>query len=380
VQQIKTLHLASFDGNIGDNANHFGFYKKLKCITGCELVIDQLEIREFYWKKRFFDKEFAELANSYDLVIVGGGNYFELWVENSPTGTSIAIELDLYREIKTPFMFNALGVDPGQGASVDSCDRFRDFLDLIREKGDFVSIRNDGAKKALSDFIGESYLDNIVCTVDAGFFVETNTPIPYFKKKNYIAINVASDMEDVRFPGAPLGVTYKEFLSSFKNFITEFTQQYEHEVVFVPHIYRDLACINDILNELGDDIRRQRVSVGPLLHGEDSYKDVMNIYAGADVVFASRFHANICSIGLGVPTVGLANYRQIRELYSELGSSNYIDVTQEGFEFELLRASNEILNTSGSNAYVHDLSDVNNIYESFLGELQVWIDSKFSAV
>jgi len=26
---LKTLHLASFDGNIGDNANHNGFYKHI---------------------------------------------------------------------------------------------------------------------------------------------------------------------------------------------------------------------------------------------------------------------------------------------------------------------------------------------------------------
>jgi len=131
MKRVKTLHLASFNGNIGDNANHYGFYKYLKKSPEYSFEIDELEIREFYWKERFFDKSFVALVNSYDLLIVGGGNYFELWVEDSPTGTSIAIELELLKQIKTPIMFNALGVDPGQGVSEKNIIRFRNFLDLL---------------------------------------------------------------------------------------------------------------------------------------------------------------------------------------------------------------------------------------------------------
>jgi len=226
---IKTLHLASFDGNIGDNANHDGFYKYLKQNKTLKFKIDELEIREFYWKKKYFDKQFVDLVNSYDLLIIGGGNYFELWVENSPTGTSISIELELLEKIKTPILFNALGVDPGQGASEENIQKFRNFLDLLIKRKDFISIRNDGARKAILEYVGEKYLDNIHHTVDAGFFADIPEPSEYYKSKNYIAINVAYDMQDVRFEN----ITYEDFLKTFKNFIDKFLKEKPTDPFFV---------------------------------------------------------------------------------------------------------------------------------------------------
>jgi polysaccharide pyruvyl transferase WcaK-like protein len=331
MQILKTLHLASFDGNIGDNANHDGFYKHLKQLKEFEFKIEQLEIREFYWKKRFFDKTFVELVNKYDLLIVGGGNYFELWVEDSPTGTSISIELELLKEINTPILFNALGVDPGQGANEINIQKFRNFLDLLIDRNDFISIRNDGAKKAIIDYVGEKYLDYIHHTVDAGFFADIPEPSEYYKSKKYIAINIAYDMQDIRFEN----ISYEEFLKTFKNFIDRFLKEnIDYEIVFIPHIFRDMTVITDLLNILDDETRRRKVSVSSLLHGKDSFKDVMSIYKGAQVVLANRFHANVCSIGMGKPTIGLVNYRQIKELYNELGSTQFVDISK--LEFDLI--------------------------------------------
>ena len=88
---LRVLHLASFSGNIGDNANHMGFRPWFADQVGRNVEWTNCEIREFYWKERAFDADFVVLANSFDALVIGGGNYFELWVENSPTGTSIAI-------------------------------------------------------------------------------------------------------------------------------------------------------------------------------------------------------------------------------------------------------------------------------------------------
>jgi len=244
MKALKTLHLASFDGNIGDNANHNGFYKHLKQLEDFEFQIDQLEIREFYWKKRFFDQSFVELVNQYDLLIVGGGNYFELWVEDSPTGTSISIELELLKKINTPILFNALGIDPGQGTSDKNITKFKKFLDCLIERKDFISIRNDGAKKAIIDYVGGKYLDYIYHTVDAGFFADIPEPSEYYKTKKYIAINIAYDMHDIRFEN----ISYQDFLQIFKSFIDKFLKNnIDYEIIFVPHIYRDMTFITDML-------------------------------------------------------------------------------------------------------------------------------------
>ena len=82
-QTLRVLHLASFAGNIGDLANHAGARRMLAERLGFALKFTDLEIREFYWKQRSFDDAFVAYANSFDLLIIGGGNYFELWVDHS---------------------------------------------------------------------------------------------------------------------------------------------------------------------------------------------------------------------------------------------------------------------------------------------------------
>lgn len=77
---IKVLHLASFTGNIGDEANHYGFRRKLKENLKFNFNYTELEIRNFYrsWGLMKFDDDFVKLCNSHDFVIIGGGNFLEL--------------------------------------------------------------------------------------------------------------------------------------------------------------------------------------------------------------------------------------------------------------------------------------------------------------
>src|SRR5262245_48888408 len=131
MRRLRVLHLASFDGNVGDNANHDGARRELERNLGVELEYSELEIREFFWKQRRYDDEFAALCNRHDLVMIGGGNYFELWVEHSSTGTSIDLSAELLAKIRPPILFHALGVDPAMGASEQAIARFRAFLDHL---------------------------------------------------------------------------------------------------------------------------------------------------------------------------------------------------------------------------------------------------------
>ncbi len=153
---LRLLHIASFSGNIGDNANHMGFRPWFEAQLGRQAVWTKLEIREFYWGDRQWDADLVEFINSHDMLIIGGGNYFELWVEQSPTGTSIAIDQKLFDDIEVPVFFNALGVDPGQGVPPVSRERFTSFLDKLLSSDQYlVSVRNDGARENLRQHIGQ---------------------------------------------------------------------------------------------------------------------------------------------------------------------------------------------------------------------------------
>ena len=92
---MKILHLASFSGNIGDNASHMGLRKILSELLDFN-QINNIEIRDFYKStsekyKKYFDETFVDLCNNYDLVIWGGGGYLDYWVPDSKTGSTFDI-------------------------------------------------------------------------------------------------------------------------------------------------------------------------------------------------------------------------------------------------------------------------------------------------
>lgn len=329
MKKIRVLQLASFEGNIGDNANMSGTRKKLsQNLKNYDLEFTNLEIREFYWKKRFFDDDFVSYVNDFDLFIVGGGNYFELWVENSSTGTSIDISVEKLKAINTPTVFYALGCDAGQGIGKGCLDKFRLFLDYVLSKEEqfLVSVRNDGSFNTIKKNLGEEYSNRIHRIADGGFFVDIkDTNHPEIKLENInIGINIAGDMLDGRYSN----ISYEEFTKKFSNLLKNIMDSDEKiNLVLFPHIYKDIATISDFIHSFPDDYARKRITVSPYLHGEKSSEYIFDIYKKCDLIIGNRFHANVCAIGLGVPSVGIVNYPQVKYLYEELGlEGNYVDI------------------------------------------------------
>ncbi|WP_417319166.1 polysaccharide pyruvyl transferase family protein [Emcibacter sp.] len=339
-QKLKALHLASFNGNIGDNANHIGFRNSMKLHTDFDIEYTNLEIREFYWGHRKFDQSFVDLANKHDFLIVGGGNYFELWVEGSATGTSIDIEPGLFKNINVPVLINALGVDPGQGVPEANLQKFRGFLDILLGSDQYlVSVRNDGAMDTLREYLPPSYGDAIHQIPDGGFFT-TVPDIQHYeipKAKRVISINLAGDMLETRFATGK-HISYDDFLRGMAGTLEKVLEKNpDVNLVFIPHIFRDITTISQCLEYFTDHYRRRRIQMAPYLLGDPGQDYIFSLYAQSALVLGMRFHSNVCSIGLNTPTIGLVNYRQIEKLYQELDlMERTVEVNKEGFEDKLL--------------------------------------------
>ncbi len=337
MKTLKVLHLASFAGNIGDNANHKGARALLQKNLSFRLAYTELEIREFYWQKRSFDQDFVNLANGHDLVMIGGGNYFELWVEDSPTGTSIGFGPEILSLIRPPVVFYGLGCDPYKGFSENTLKKFKNFLDyVLTSPGCLVSVRNDGSLQHIYKYFGKEYAAKIYQIPDGGFFTEVGDYYhPQIKKGNlYLGINLAGDMLDLRFPaGETKHISYEDFLALFSSLLENcLAERGNLHLVFIPHIFRDLAIISDLLNLLPDPYRRRRITVMPYLHGEGAQEYIFDLYRKCLFVMGMRFHATVCPLGLGVPTIGLASYPKIEDLYRELQlPERAVRVNEKGF-------------------------------------------------
>ncbi len=337
-QIVKILHLASFTGNIGDNANHAGSRRGFALNFDFDFKFTELEIREFYWKNSFFDENFVEECNSHDAVMIGGGNFFELWVKDSQTGTSIDISLDIFKKIKKPIIFYSLGIDAGQGYTEQSISRFRTFLDfLIADPSKyFLSGRNDGASYTLNNLIGEKYAEYFVTIPDGGFLLDfggSSSNLLKDKGTKYIGINLAGDMLDTRFPNGD----HEDILKQLSNSILKISEQYpDYKFVFFPHILRDLNLLTTLFKYVPDSFFRKKIVVAPLINGDIGMKLVFQLYGECDLILGNRFHSNVCSIAQGVPTIGLVNYSQIKLLYDEIGMpERTIDISNSDFHEDL---------------------------------------------
>ncbi|WP_323754040.1 polysaccharide pyruvyl transferase family protein [Marinobacter sp.] len=321
------LHIASFNGNVGDNASHNGFYEQIQAACEWEACIEQREIRKTYLNydgadRWHWDEQLINNINKKDLTVIGGGNYFELWLDKSNSGTTIDLRPELLKQVRRPLFFNAVGCDPNIGVSGQAVKRFRQFLDAaLANPFCLVSVRNDGSSKYLRQYVGEELSSQILVTPDPGFFIGPgNSPLPYsLQNKTYWVINLAIDRPERRFPGADGKLNYDGFLDEVTSLVCQACNLYpEIEIIFVPHIYSDLSPIRDLIEKLPDTIRRWRVSVAPLLHGMGSEKTIFRLYQGAQLTFGMRFHANVCPIGLGTPSIGLATTEKLFDLYEEL--------------------------------------------------------------
>lgn len=383
MDRVKILHIASFNGNIGDNANHNGLKKKLtKFLPNAEYK--NLEMREFYqsWGMRNFNsQEFIDECNYHDLVIVGGGNFFELKWDYSATGTTINITKESLEEIKTPIFFNALGCDIAKGVSSNNINKFDEFLSYLVSKEDvLISVRNDGSLDTLKRLYKEKYTDDIFEIPDWAFFIDTeNHTIDGFENSfSKIGINIVSDMQEVRFSNKfENSISYEEYLTEMALFINQYLDENKnYQFILFPHIYSDLTAISDLLTKINDIYRRNNILVAPCLTGNDSEKHIFGLYNQCEVILGMRFHSNVCAIAQNIPTIGLSSYQKISDLYKELNLSNRcISVTEKNFSVTLKKLIVDI--RSKREVYLKENIEVNKVIlsenEKFESTLTEWL-------
>lgn len=340
---LDVLHIASFTGNVGDNANHNGTYEQLQTNLGRELRCKPMEMRKFYenYTKSdalSFNDSFVTKANDADLVLIGGGSFFDLWLENSATGTTVDISPSQLEQIQTPLVFNGLGcipVDPTETV-IRNFQRFLDHAFAIDNV--LVSVRNDGSREHIRTYVGQEYAEGTDEIPDGGFFVHVDdTPHPEIPSEHtVVAINAVADMPERRFGSDS---SYEQFITEFANFADEFlTRDDMHHLLFIPHIYSDLGAISDVLSKMDVMFRRERVTTAPYLNGPGSERYIFDLYNRADLSMGLRFHANVCSIGLETPSIGLANgHPKVGDLYQNVGCADrLVDVSTADFSRELL--------------------------------------------
>lgn len=363
---MKVLHVASFNGNIGDYANHSGFRRCMNQYVDKKATYTNLEIREFYksWNIRKFDDNFADFANQFDMLIFGGGNFFEMCWDYSSTGTTIDLSEDILRKIKCPILFNGLGIDDkNDTVNRDNIEKFGRFLNTVTSSDQyFVSVRNDGSLKIAEKYFDTSITERISKIPDGGFFV---TPKEYEhveipNNNKVIGVNLAGDSLKVRFSenGENGRITYEQFTEEFASYINAILGLYKDVfIIFIPHISKDLEIATKVLSKVKDSHIRTRISFAPCLNGTITDGDyIFDLYRKCDLVIGMRYHSNVCSIAVNTPTIGIVNFLKHKILYDDIGMSDRIVASDEtNFGAKLLEKTKSSLNNLNGMKYENKL-------------------------
>ena len=321
---MKALHLASFNGNIGDIANHIGFWNLFKKYVDNTVNVTPLEMREFYqsWNLRKFDSESVSEVNRYDLLVIGGGNFFDVKWDYSDTGTTLNLSPALLDKITIPIVFNGMGAEYSPAPRFEQARRsFDSFIHSIdgREKT-VVSVRNDDSMMLLKTFFSTPALQNIIQIPDGGFFTSAkeycHPEIPAGQK--IIAVNLAKDRIADRWGNEKNYLAYCQEFAQFIKKVLSDNQAYHF--VFVPHIPSDLQAILDVLQYVDDCYCRRSVTIAPYLNGWNTPGDyLVDLYRKASVSIGMRYHSNICSIAMETPTIGIVTLDKHVALYKSIG-------------------------------------------------------------
>lgn len=381
---IDVLHVASFTGNIGDNAAHNGTRQILSDVFPVELNYRESEMRKFYRNydkddANSFDQSFINKANSVDLVIIGGGSYLNLWLEDSATGTTIDLSVEQLKKIQTPVIFHSLGCNHTKGINSDIKNSFSEFLKYVtRSENCLISVRNDGSLERIQKHTSSSLADEITVIPDPGFYlnIDENSHKSWLpsQTKNTLGINVVSDMTEERFPSSSSSLTYEEFVKEFARFVDNFLSgSEENHVIFIPHIYSDLKPIYEIMKEMDIWFRRSRVSVAPSFQGMGNEQQFFSIYEHVDASLSARLHGNVVPIGLGTPTLGLGNgHPKVSDLYKELGyEERVVNIHKPGFSDPLISSVEKTLNNRDeiSGEYTKRINNLRDNIEEFYNNI-----------
>lgn len=319
---MKILHLASHTGNIGDNASHIGFRTLLSMLIKKPFVIDTLEIRRFYMSyslpdKQQFDESFAALVNSYDLLVIGGGGFLDFWVAGSVTGTTLNISEEILDQIKTPIFISSVGCIPHNKIPEGNVEKFKKFLDqLLSRKNTLLAVRNDGSSQVLKE-IGQSYFDHIPEVLDHGFFYQNDGTAYKPCEEPYILINTTDDQ--VKMLNRKTGrIDEQTFINEMHSVIDHVINHTRLSIVFAPHIYTDYKAIDLLVNRINNFHLRTRVIVAPHVQGDFGCNQIFSAYKNSTLVVGMRFHANVCSLAMDVPVVGIAALDRVSSVYESV--------------------------------------------------------------
>lgn len=125
---------------------------------------------------------------------------------------------------------------------------------------------------------------------------------------------------DRRYWHDPDDSQYRHYVERLAMFASMLLRD-DYGVFFFPTQARDEHVIEDILEALDPDLRRS-IDSKTLVRAGKTVATLMDVYASADLIVATRFHGVLLALRAGLPVLGICYFRKTRDLLREVGQEN----------------------------------------------------------
>ena len=312
---VRLLHVAAFGGNLGDKLNHSSFYHWFESLfEGRELIWTRIDLRQVWRGDRDLEKAIRLVNPKPQIIVIGGGNFWETWDTSSESGTSINMTADRFVNLGIPVFFNSLGVEITRGISPNAREIFSKDLQVFTSSEQFFStIRNDGSRDNLRQLGFDS--NDLLTLPDHGFFPSIN---PKRKERDdyyNVVLNVAQDMEEIRYRGF---TSKKLFVSGLAEVLSRFASNRETRFQIVAHVPSDIEIGSQLISLLPESLQRESVSISFDNSPNPSDLSFIQPYLDADLVIAQRFHSTILGLRYSENVISISNHPQLVDMLQEV--------------------------------------------------------------
>jgi hypothetical protein len=316
---LNVLHIGSHFGNIGDNASHHVVHEAIRRRTPARF--QPLEIRRFYANagELSFDEDFVRHANTFDLVLFGGGNFLEPVHAYSSSATTLDLGPGALAGLRVPFVLNAVGFDPGKGEQEELLERFRTWVGVVADHPRImVNLRDDGSLADFRRLVGPLDRFGFGLVPDPGLFFRPQGDFP-FTDREYVAVNLAGDLEAIRYPEAG---AKDSLFTALRGLMAELPE--EAALVLIPHVTMDVTLLGEFLRDSSDWDSRKRLLLAPLLQGYEDFWKPFDVYRKAAGIVTNRFHSLLCNLQYEIPMAVLGNYPKIPKTLERMGLTDLL--------------------------------------------------------
>ncbi|MER2295051.1 MAG: polysaccharide pyruvyl transferase family protein [Desemzia incerta] len=286
-------------------------YRLEKLITAYGLLKTKIK------SKNSKTTSYEEVVDSYDLIILGGGNMLMTLDDNNSTIN----RLDNYVDIAIKKGKKIFAMDIGIGPFFNDSDK--ELAIEVLNKCDYVTFRDDSSYKLFCENGGNSDTSDV--SVDPVFLANFD----YEKEPTSDnAIQVGVNIIDSRLIGHD-EKEYKKKLNGYASIVNKLLNNNIKVSLFITS-KEDQAALDDTFRLIRDKRNVEKIEINGI-------NQLIKLYSNMDLLLGTRMHSMIIAYVMGVPLVGLSWQTKVTSFF------NVIDEAESCFDFKEFEKNHSLI-------------------------------------